>query len=292
MFNYWTEGGFIAWGQESDPETGRTPLQLFMDGRAQAAYNREAFDLWSHVMAGGRITYEIVEGSKARNQPITAADYTQIGQWMDEQLKTYHAWAVLMPSAVFEDPDRKSSYYAVKGLEHHPSWRLVFHNRRQRLYVDISTPRGKELFDGIFDGRTIYPDDYHANLIRARACLIYRHQEPIERRRGLDFALKAFKLNPSSTPMMEIVTFGATFSELSAEVNTFCREYFDRYIENWDQWAKQDGHRLRVDAARLACLHLKQFARAQKDAKLESFYAGKENECIDEMIRMAQSQRW
>ncbi|HUT57584.1 MAG TPA: hypothetical protein VNA25_07005, partial [Phycisphaerae bacterium] len=53
MLNYWTEGGFIAWGQEPDPNTGRTPLQLFMDGRAQAAYNRKAFDVWTYIMAGG-----------------------------------------------------------------------------------------------------------------------------------------------------------------------------------------------------------------------------------------------
>jgi len=291
MFNYWTEGGFIAWGQEPDPETGRTPLQLFMDGRAQAAYDRDAFDLWSHVMAGGRVTYEIVERSRERNQPMTAADYTKIGQWMDEQLRAYNVWAVLMPSSVFDDPDKKSSYYAIKGLEHHPSWRLVFHNRRQRLYVNIRTPQGKELYDGIFDGSTIYPDEYHANLIGARTCLFYRH-ERAEKKRGLDFAMKAFDENPSSTPMMEILAFGANFSELSAQVNTFCQEYFDEYIENQDQWAKKDGHRLRVDAARLACFHLRRLARTQKDLNLESFYVGKENECIEEMIRMAQSQRW
>ena len=291
MFNYWTEGGFIAWGQEPDPETGRTPLQLFMDGRAQAAYNRDAFDLWSHIMAGGRETYEILELSKARNQQLTAADYTKIGQWMDEQLRAYNVWVVLMPSAVFDDPDKKSSYYAIKGLEHHPSWRLVFHNRRQKLFVDIRTPRGKELFNGIFDGSTIYPDAYHTNLIRARTCLFY-HPERSEKKRGLDFAMKAFELKPSSTPMMEILAFGANFPELSAEVNTFCQEYLDRYIQNQQQWAKEDGHRLRVDAARLACFHLKQLARKQKDLELEGFYVGKENECVEEMIRMAQSQRW
>ncbi len=291
MFNYWTEGGFIAWGQEPDPETGKTPLQLFMDGRAQAAYNRDAFDLWSHIMAGGRITYDIVEGNRARNQPVSAADYTRIGQWMDEQLRAYNVWAVLMPSAVFEDPDKKSSYYAIKGLEHHPSWRLVFHNRRQRLYVDIQTPRGKELFDGIFDGSTIYPDEYHANLIRARTCLFYR-PEKAEKKRGLDFAMRAFDENPSSTPMMEILAFGANFPELSAEVNAFCQGYFDTFTENQAQWAKHDGHRLRVDAARMACFHLKRLARAQKNADLEVFYAGKENECIEVMIRMAENQRW
>ena len=39
VFNYWTEGGFVAYGQIPDPNTGKTPLQLYMDGRAQAAYN-------------------------------------------------------------------------------------------------------------------------------------------------------------------------------------------------------------------------------------------------------------
>ena len=53
MFNYWTEGGFIAWGQDPDPNTGKTPLQLFMDGRAQAAYDRRAYDLWANIMFGG-----------------------------------------------------------------------------------------------------------------------------------------------------------------------------------------------------------------------------------------------
>ena len=40
MFNYWTEGGFIAWAQQPDSNTGKTPLQLFIDGRAQAAIRR------------------------------------------------------------------------------------------------------------------------------------------------------------------------------------------------------------------------------------------------------------
>ncbi len=52
MFNYWTEGGFIAWGQTPDAD-GHTPLQLFMDGRAQAAYDYDAYGIWSEIMSGG-----------------------------------------------------------------------------------------------------------------------------------------------------------------------------------------------------------------------------------------------
>ena len=55
MFNYWTEGGALAFGQEPDPETGKTPLQLFMDGRAQAAYGYAKFDLWQRWYAGGNL---------------------------------------------------------------------------------------------------------------------------------------------------------------------------------------------------------------------------------------------
>jgi hypothetical protein len=291
MFNYWTEGGFIAWGQQPDPKTGRTPLQLFMDGRAQAAYNRNAFDLWSHIMAGGQVTYNIVQRTMERDQPITAADYAEIGRWMDEQLRAYNVWVVLMPASVFDDPDKQLKYYAFKGLELHPDWRLVFYNRRQKLLVNIKTPRGKELFDGIFDGRTIYPDEYHANLMRAHTCLFYLPQLA-DKKRGLDFAMKAFELNPSPTPMAEMLAFGASFPDLSAEVDKFCREYMDKYIEKRDQWARQDGDRLRVDAARLASFHLKLVARTQKDAELERFYDIQERECVNEMIRMGQTKRW
>ena len=291
MFNYWTEGGFIAWGEQPDPKTGRTPLQLFMDGRAQAAYNRKAFDLWSHIMAGGQITTQILEISRARNQPVTADDYVKIGQWMDKQLRDYGVWVVLMPSAVFDDPDRQLKYYAIRGLEYNPYWRIVFHNRRQRLYVDIRTPQGKELYDGIFNGSTIYPDDYHANLMRARNCLIYLPGKE-DKKRGLDFAMKAFELNPTSTPMMEILAFGENFPELSAKVGTFCQEFFDKFIENQDQWARQDGFRLRVDAARLASSYLRKLAREQNNKELENFYANKEREFINEMIEMAQTKRW
>ena len=104
--------------------------------------------------------------------------------------------------------------------------------------------------------------------------------------------MKAFVLEHSSTPMMEILAYGASYSELSAEVDNFCRAYFDEYVENKNQWAKQDGYRLKVDSARLACFHLKRMAQAQKDTKLEEFYATKENECINEMVEMAQTQRW
>jgi len=291
MFNYWTEGGFIAWGQEPDPNTGRTPLRLFMDGRAQAAYNRDAFDRWSYVMSGGYITAQILARARARGQSVTTTDYVEIGQWMGEQLRERDVWIVLMPAVVFNDPERKNAYHAVRGLEHNPDWPLVFFNKKQKLWVDIKTPQGRELFEGIFTGKTLYPDDYHANLNRGRNLLLYS-RELADKKTGLRLAIAAFNSNPSPTPILEILLVARRSAELKGDVDQFCEDYVRRFTEKKAAWAKQDGYRLRVEAARLACIHLKNVAQGQGNTELVSFYLDQENRNLRELGRVSQGQKW
>ena len=302
MFNYWTEGGFIAWGQDPDPKTGRTPLQLFMDGRAQAAYNRNTFDIWTYIMSGGlpgSTGYEIMQAAQMRagmsgknmGQFLTPDDYVKIGQSMSDELEKRNVWVVLMPSAVYNDPDQTSSYHTIKGLEQNPNWPVVFFNNRQKLYVDIRTPRGRELFEGIFNGTTIYPDDYHANLIRAHSWFYYRPGIE-EKKKALDFAITAFNLNPMPTTILEILVMGTNFAELNSGVNQFCSDYFDEFTEKEGLWSRQDGYRHKVEAVRLACYHLKMLAQAQRDTKRVNFYADKENEYLLELESIHQSKRW
>ncbi|MHC4356135.1 MAG: hypothetical protein ACYS0H_25820, partial [Planctomycetota bacterium] len=227
MFNYWTEGGFVAWGQEPDCNTGRTPLQLFMDGRAQAAYDRGTFDLWSYIMAGGQITHDVLQRVRSRGEEMTAADYRLIGNWMDEQMKAPEndVWVVLMPSVVFGGSRNENSYHAIVALERHPDWQVVFLNDRQKLLVDITTPQGRKLSDGIFTGETVYPDEYHRNLIRSYSRL--RDSSGLaDKTEGLEFAKKAFELSPSPTPMNAVWRYGR-LPQLKAEVDKFCRAYLD-----------------------------------------------------------------
>ncbi len=302
MFNYWTEGGFIAWGQEPDPNTGRTPLQLFMDGRAQAAYNRKTFDIWTHIMSGGlpgSDGYEIMQAAQMRaemtgmklGQILTPDDYVKLGQSFSDELEKRNVWVVLMPSAVYNDPDQPNSYHTIKGFEQNPNWPIVFFNNRQKLFVDIRTPQGKQLFDGIFNGETIYPDDYHKNLICARSWLRYRPGIE-EKKKALDFAIKAFHLSPSPTTVLEILLMSTNFAELNPDINKFCLDYFDEFTEKADMWAKQDGYRHKVEAVRLVCYHLKRLVQAQRNTELVNFYAGKENEYLLELEAIHQSKRW
>ena len=141
MFNYWTEGGFIAFGQKPDPNTGKTPLQLFMDGRAQAAYDRKAYEVWSEIMFGG----PYVQSARLRGHKLTSADYTKIGDWISERLKNRNVWVILMPANQFNTA-------FVKGIERTKEWQLVFLNNKQRLYVDTQSPQGKEFFDKVLYG--------------------------------------------------------------------------------------------------------------------------------------------
>jgi len=296
MFNYWTEGGFIAFGQEPDPETGKTPLQLFMDGRAQAAYDRKAFDLWSDIMGGGPVTGEILARAAYRGDEITDDDYVKIGQWMDEQLRRYDVWVVLMPQSRYSRPPKDefystTSYHALQGLERNIDWRLVFFNNKQRLYVDTKTPQGKALFEGIFNGKTLYVDEFHSNLIRARSWLVYRTGIE-EKKKGFDYAVKAFELNESPAPMLEIILIASRFAELRPQVQEFCEDYIRRFRENESEWVEVDGFRNRVEAGRLAAFYLENIAKVQNNTELVNFYREQQSKFINELIRLSQIKRW
>lgn len=296
MFNYWTEGGFVAFGQEPDPNTGKIPLQLFMDGRAQAAYNREAFDVWTDIMGGGYDTGQRLARAASRGQDLTNDDYIKIGQWMDEQLRKYGVWLVLMPQSNCSMPPRdeyytKTSYHALQGIERNPNWRVVFFNDKQRLYVDITTPQGKALFDGIFDGKTLYPDDYHRNLICARSWLYYRIGI-LEKKKGFDFAVKAFELNESPAAMIEIILLASRFVEIRPHVQKFCEDYIKRFTDNEAKWANEDGYRDRLEAGRLAGYYLENVAQAQKNTELVNLYRALQSKYVSELIRVSQIKRW
>ena len=283
MFNYWTEGGFIAWGQQPDPNTGRTPLQLFMDGRAQAAYEPRIYTLWAETMAGGRIAAQLMQNAQARRRALTTAEYTKIGQWIDKQLKKYNVWVVLMPSNQFGTP-------FVRGLEANRNWPLVFFNDRQKLFVDITTPQGKELFDGIPNGKTVYPDEFSKDLILAHH-LLSSVKGKDAHKQGLDFAIKAFELNRSQVSMLKIIR-AAIFGELRPRVSNFCRKYFDDFIKNKDSWAEQDGYFHKIASASIAAGYLRQLAKIQRNAELVRYYDVKIKEYNDERKQLLNGKRW
>ncbi len=275
MFNYWTEGGFIAWGQEPDPNTGRTPLQLFMDGRAQAAYEPRAYQIWSTIMSGG----PDVRSARIRR---TTPDYTKVGRWIGEQLKKHNVWLVLMPmtdSEVYKGP-------LVKGLERNPNWPLIFFSNTEKIYIDVTTPQGKELFEGISSGKTVYPNEFTRNLIIA-----YHMFSPNRGKQSLGFAIKAFNLYPSQAPMQIILPL-AKYAELQPSISNFCENYFDEFARNKSIYVKQDSYLHRIWAALVAGKYLRGVAAKQGNTKLVQFYDAKIEEYQNEEGPLQKAKRW
>ena len=278
IFNYWTEGGFIAYGQNPDPNTGRTPLRLFMDGRAQAAYEPDAYRLWSDIMSGGSIVYE----AKVRGRKLTTENYIAIGKWIEKRLREHKVWAVLMPMGQFETP-------FVKGLEHNVNWPPVFFSGKQKMFVDIKTPQGMKLFEGISNGKTIYPDKFTSNLIKAKLWAASQGQGA--KKQALEFAKEAFRERQSQMPMREVL-YAARFPEVKADAEQFCKEYFEKFDKNKKVWAKEDGYHHRIAAVLNVCSYFRELARRQNNTKLMQFYEDKMQEFNDERRKLLETKRW
>jgi hypothetical protein len=212
----------------------------------------------------------------------TTPDYAEVGQWIDEQLKKYDVWVVLIP---LSDAEVSNGPF-VKGLEHNPNWPLVFFNNTEKLFIDVTTPQGKELFEGIFNGKTLYPDEFFKDLIIA-----YNIVGGTAKKQGLDFAIKAFNLHPSQAPM-QIILSAAKYAELQPLVSDFCKNYFDEFVKNKGLYAKQDGYFNRIWAALLAGRYLRESAAKQGNTELVQFYDAKMKEYQSEQEPLQKKKRW
>jgi hypothetical protein len=279
MFNYWTEGGFIAWGQTPDPKTGRTPLQLFMDGRAQAAYSRTVFDEWTDIISGGPV---VTQAARAGRAP-RSNEYPQIAQWVSEQLRKHEVWVVLMPSNQFDIP-------FVMALEDSPDWRTVFTNNKQKLFVDIRTEAGRRLYDDMMAGRARYPDEFSANMARGHNLLLSDNAE--QRKQGLDLVIKAFEQERSPSPVLDMLLLAARYPDLRKQVDDVCLEFATDFETNRSKYAGHDGYNLRIEAARLCLLRLEQAARTTGDTKASQVYADRINQYVNERNHISDTKRW
>jgi hypothetical protein len=279
MFNYWTEGGFIAWSQEPDPNTGKTPLQLFMDGRAQAAYEPDVYIIWTDIVAGGPIALTAYKQKRA----LTKEDYIKVGHWLDSQLKSRDVWVALVPVEKSADP-------FVKGLEVNSNWTTVYHDDWQRLFVDMTDSRGKELFTGIMNGKTLYSEAAVGGLVKSRFIRLY-DQGKDTKQKGLELAIKSFNSSPSQAAIIEIISY-EEFPELKSGVAEFCAAYADDFDKNRDSYMRKDGYLRRLWVTLKMVEYLMRHARENNDNKLAYAYAVKYKEYLDEQQSAKRNLTW
>jgi hypothetical protein len=277
VFNYWTEGGFVAYGQNPDPNTGKTPLQLFMDGRAQAAYNTAAYEHWMYIMGGG----DVARNAQRAGRGLTLSDYQAIGKWTDERLGKENVWVVLMPAGQFDSE-------LVKGLETNPNWLPVFMNDKQRMYVDIKSPQGKDLFLGMFTGKTKFPDDFSRKLTIGYNLLRMREPESVEK--SCDLIIETFKQRPYQAAALELIRTASRYSQFRGKITEVLSKYFDDFVENKRQYKKQHGYHERIISAIMAGNYLASINSAKPELAKE--YNAKIKEFTDEQQEIGKNSRW
>ncbi len=280
MFNYWTEGGFVAWGQRPDPNTGRTPLQLFMDGRAQAAYDCSTFNRWSEIMSGGPT---VMQAAQEGRESLRPDEYTQLGQWVSSELRKHNVWVVLMPAEQFDKP-------FVYGLEFSRDWRTVYTDSEQKLFVDTKTEEGRKLFEGIRSGKVIYPDAYSANMTLGYNLLLTA--APRTRRQGVDLIAKTLRTNPTPAPMLDLLMSANRYPDLRAEIDQIAIDFALEFEQNKAKYASHDGYALRMEAARLCLVRLEQASKEQGKPKDAEIYADRAERYAAERLRIFAAKRW
>jgi hypothetical protein len=243
VYNYWTEGGFIAYAQFPDPNTGKTPLQLYMDGRAQAAYSTETYHHWMYIMAGGDPVRQIEQTGRA----FTSSDYKAIGEWADKQLNSENVWVVFMPSGQFTSE-------LIKGLELNPNWRIAFLNDDQVIYINIRCPQGKDLYLGIFSDQTKFPDKF-SQLMTIGHNLLYM-QDDEKSKNGCELLIEAMTMFPCQAAAIELINAANHFPQHRNMVTGAFSEYFDDFVANKHTLIKKDGYRDKLTAAMLIADYL------------------------------------
>ncbi|OHB51478.1 MAG: hypothetical protein A2Y12_08695 [Planctomycetes bacterium GWF2_42_9] len=274
VFNYWTEGGFVAYGQFPDPNTGKTPLQLFMDGRAQAAYNTDAYQRWMYIMSGG----DPVREAERAGRQLTTSDYQKIGEWTDTELTKENTWVVFMPAAQFDS-------VLIKGLSTNPAWRPAYMDDEQEIYVNVKTVQGRELYAGVFTGTTKFPDEFSKLLTTGYNILRLQDGDP---NIAFDMLSKALSIKPSNTAAIELIRIGQGNPEFRSKLANVFTNYFEDYLNKKQDYKKLDGYRDRLMATMIVGNYL-----SNTDPNFRQNYEQNiEPEFSRELERISKTSRW
>ena len=273
VFNYWTEGGAVALGQKPDAKTGRIPLKLFMDGRAQAAYNHDKFRLWQTIFSGG----PIVQQARAQKKKISQKDLKGIGQWIDGQLGEHQVWVVLIPSS------QKDSTF-MKALKTTENWKTAYIDNVQHMVVNTKTPQGENLISQILQDQISFPSDYSKGLTTLRAVTENKYRDRYKELYTL--AKGEFDAFPFPFTMISLMNLRG-FPAFKKNVYEDITSYIDDFIQKKEVYKNESGYLQRLATADICARFL-----AKEKPKDSNKYTTQAYEFREEIKTINQRQVW
>ncbi len=211
VFNEWTHGGFITFHQTPDPQTGEVPCKVFMDGRAQAAYDIEHFRL--------------------QNRYRTFAENMDIEEF-HAKLRAKRLNLALL------DMFSSSSDNLQMLFERSSRWLRLYTDHRYVIYADIEDPLNADIVQAFVEDKLNWPEDIlHAY---NRGLMEIRSPAPDVMRQGLG---RLIALNTDEfLPMHYNAVWGAAqrLNDVDA-ARDYCRQELKRRLDTL-----QSGERFRA----------------------------------------------
>ncbi|MEN6309465.1 MAG: hypothetical protein ABFD91_17085 [Anaerohalosphaeraceae bacterium] len=271
MFNYWTEGGAIAFGQKADPKTGEIPLKLFMDGRAQAAYNHDTFTLWQ-VIYGGTECPAVKNAFLAR-RAMTDTDYRAMAEWINQMLKPYDVWVVLVPM-------NQGNSDFMKALSRSGNWKTAYYDNCQWMMVDTRHEKGETLISSIINGSAVFPNELSRNMTLTKLLpTVFNSNLSSTLEQS---AAEAFRIRPCTVTLIELINAGMTTGNHKLILDQLTA-YLTDFEANRAAYRKQDGYLERLRCAIITSDNLSRNMPAKKQdyIKLANDYKAEGDTIID-----------
>jgi hypothetical protein len=276
MWNFWDEGGFLASCQQPDAASGRVPVEIFIDGRAQAAYDPQALRSYLDLLNG--------PGRSGQDGEDTAAvtDLETLRTWTARRLRELDVSLALIPAG------RQRTAFARAGASM-PGWQLVYIDAEHTLFADTGSAGGRALVERVERGAARYPDEATAKLTAAFRLLPPRSED--DQRRAVVLAEESYRAAPSSLAVL-CASRAAREPAAASEALTFCRGVAEEFTANRDRHRAEAGYSIRLEAAARALEHLATVARATDQAELLRWAGSRLASCRDEQDEIAAVVIW
>jgi len=284
MFNYWTEGGALAFGQEPDPETGVTPLQLFMDGRAQAAYDHDKYQLWRALYVGGPIAGNI----QWAKRKATKKELGRIAEWLDIEMAKRDIWVFVLPSSSFAPKGRpQEQEYFPSAMAQNSRWRLAYMDEHQQMYVNVKTEKGKQLMTDVLNGQAKFPNEFSRNLTLGRNYLMITGTAAS----GFEHVKKAFAERPCEVTIIQVIEAGIRHQTFMTQTRKIIEAYVEDFEAQKDVYRNEAGYARRLRAAFIAARQFESmYARVNPETAKK--YKAMADEYLAQWLKIKMNWKW
>ena len=236
IWNFWEEGGYLAYCQEPLAATGVNPVLVTIDGRAQGAYPVAAFRRYLQIRDGGPSG----QSALAAGRLLAASERGQVRDWTRDQLA-----GLGIDLADVHEAQRHLTVSLV--LQDLPEWQPVYADNEHTLLTDTTSRAGGELARSAAAGTIVFPDEFSRCLTGALRLRTSSSGDDL--RRLVALARQAYRLRPAPRAV-EVTATALRTASSRGEAIAFLDEVVDDFFAQRERYRKQHGY-----AKRLAAVH-------------------------------------